>query len=88
MSIIRIECGKFYREACRVGSGNKHPIGNIVPQMPGMLDNPEKQRAAKENDWLQARRNALGLLRVNVSLAIRTAFDAIHHSRVEVTRVQ
>lgn len=53
--------------------------------LPGMLDNPEKQRAAKklENDWLQARRNALGLLRVNVSLAIRTAFDAIHDSRVE-----
>lgn len=49
----------------------------------GMMDNPEKKKAAKELEdaWLEARRNALGLLRVNVSLAIRTAFDAIHESR-------
>ncbi|WP_090301884.1 hypothetical protein [Ensifer sp. YR511] len=48
-----------------------------------MMDDPEKKTAAKELEdaWLKARRNALGLLRVNVSLAIRTAFDAIHESR-------
>lgn len=48
-----------------------------------IVENPQKQRVAKqlETTWLEARRNALGLLSVNVSLAIRTAFDAIHDSR-------
>jgi len=59
------------------------PLYDII-DFGGMMDNPAKQDAAKalEQEWLNARRNAVGLLRVNVSLAIRNAFDAVHEHRL------
>lgn len=50
----------------------------------GRLDDPDelKKAARLEKHWLEARQNAVGLLRVNVSLAIRNAFDAVHDYRI------
>ncbi len=36
-----------------------------------------------EREFFSARENAIGVIRVNVSLAIRNAFDAIHDYRIE-----
>lgn len=48
-----------------------------------LMDNPEEKRRAQaiEKSWLKAREDAVGSLRINASLAIRNAFDAIHDHR-------
>lgn len=49
----------------------------------GVSREPGAVAAAKkiEASWAQAYRNAVGMLRVNVSLAIRNAFDAVYDRR-------
>lgn len=50
----------------------------------GCVTDPAEKTRIEETQqaWLLARQNAVGLLRVNASLAIRNAFDTIHDHRV------
>jgi hypothetical protein len=50
----------------------------------GAMDDPAARDAAKrvEERWLSARRNAIGRLLVNASLAIRSALDAVYDHRL------
>lgn len=59
------------------------PIWEITGLFDGTQGSEEENRAKQiEYDWLKARQNAVGILSVNVSLAIRNAFDAIHDHRI------
>ncbi|RHZ98849.1 hypothetical protein D1114_01825 [Cereibacter sphaeroides] len=59
------------------------PVHELI-DISAMMDDPAAKEAARqrEKQTLDARRNAVGLLRVNVSLAIRNAFDAVHEHRL------
>ena len=58
------------------------PLGAEVDMNPA---DPKWQARVDEieREFFAARENAIGIVRVNVSLAIRNAFDAIHDHRIE-----
>ena len=51
---------------------------------PDFSVDPDSRKTAREREieWFAARKNAVSLVRLNLSLAIRNAFDAIHDHRI------
>jgi hypothetical protein len=65
-------------------------ISSIADEVPNFDFSADERSAAIykaiETEFLNARQNAVGLLRVNVSLAVRNAFDAVHEYREQGTK--
>jgi hypothetical protein len=70
--------------------GEEAVISNIGEEVPNWDFSEDPQSAAIykriEDEFLSAHKNAVGLLRVNVSLAVRNAFDAVHDRRQRGSR--
>jgi hypothetical protein len=65
--------------------GESVKISSIADEVPSFDFETDKRSAAIykaiETEFLNAWQNAVGLLRINVSLAVRNAFDAVHEYR-------
>ncbi|HEX2524818.1 MAG TPA: hypothetical protein VHL31_00745 [Geminicoccus sp.] len=59
-------------------------VQSLAAELPGRYGTPaaDKRLREIEAEFENARRNAVGTLRINFSLAIRNAFDAIHEHRL------
>jgi hypothetical protein len=72
------------------GRGIDSVISDVANEVPNYDFQRDKESAAIykqiETEFLNARQNAVGTIRVNVSLAVRNAFDAVHDHRLLASR--
>jgi hypothetical protein len=72
------------------GRGTDAVISDISREVPTYDFQQDEESAAIyrqiETEFLNARQNAVGTIRVNVSLAVRNAFDAVNDHRLTVSR--
>jgi hypothetical protein len=72
------------------GRGTDAVISDVSREVPTYDFQQDEESAAIyrqiETEFLNARQNAVGTIRVNVSLAVRNAFDAVNDHRLTVSR--
>jgi len=83
---IRSEVSADYRIVGWQRGSDDVEVHHLIEELPASWVDSDPEAMAKgralEDEFHAARDNAVSVLRVNVSLAIRNAFDAIHEHRV------